>query len=522
MPRTSIKFVGFLVAILAAFGLAHALIAGEQAEIILTHVPAKSSVEYKALQESGKPIGGQDLAMTNAEMWTVPAENYAALLKTAAAQGVAVRRLDDSASPEMATAMSAEQMQNMKMTPAQQEMMHNTMQSKATVGASMMMLPDAATMEYTLTKRMAAPEGSPPQTLQIPLNDKLTVTATRTGVSKTEDGYVWRGFIDGSGEPVTLLWWPSGRVAGTVVHGGHTYVVKNIDGNMHAMLEYSPEKLPPDHGAAGKTMMEKMGMHADPLVQQGDAGMMLSPDKRPKEAAAEPSSGPPKDVTINLIIAYTKKAASHYNDIVKDLIDVAIAQANQAFIDSGAPNVHVKVVHAYETDYVENGTHFDHVYRFRNKGDGYMDEIHDLRKKYQADVAALIVDDPMGCGLSIRVAAEAPDAFTAVHHECMATMYSLAHEIGHLIGARHDRALDDTAMPYPYGHGFVHGKEWRTMMSYMESCDNCPRRPIWSSPDVKVDGVPAGDADTNNAKVIREGAARVAKFHEQLDGPPKH
>ena len=60
------------------------------------------------------------------------------------------------------------------------------------------------------------------------------------------------------------------------------------------------------------------------------------------------------------------------------------------------------------------------------------------------------------------------------------------------------------------------------MMSYMESCDNCPRRPIWSSPDVKVDGVPAGDADTNNAKVIREGAARVAHFHEELDGPAKH
>jgi hypothetical protein len=54
------------------------------------------------------------------------------------------------------------------------------------------------------------------------------------------------------------------------------------------------------------------------------------------------------------------------------------------------------------------------------------------------------------------------------------------------------------------------------MMSYQESCDGCPRRAIWSSPDVKVDGVPAGDADTNNAKVIRENAARVAAFHTQL------
>jgi hypothetical protein len=37
-----------------------------------------------------------------------------------------------------------------------------------------------------------------------------------------------------------------------------------------------------------------------------------------------------------------------------------------------------------------------------------MDEIHGLRDKYGADVAVLVVDDPMGCGLSIRVGAVAP------------------------------------------------------------------------------------------------------------------
>jgi hypothetical protein len=144
-----------------------------------------------------------------------------------------------------------------------------------------------------------------------------------------------------------------------------------------------------------------------------------------------------------------------------------------------------------------------------------MDEVHDLRDKYGADVAVLMVEDPMGCGLSIRVGADAADAFTAVHQECAATMYSLAHEIGHLIGARHDRALDDTPRPFPYGHGFVNGKAWRTMMSYKDSCDGCPRRPVWSSPEVKVDGTPAGNAETDNAKVIREEAARVAGFRPE-------
>lgn len=511
MPRTSVKFIVLAAAILAGFCL-KAVTAGDQVDAILSQLPAKSSAEYKALHDLAAPTGGQALAMTGAEMWTVPAAHYSALREAAAKEGVSVRRLDDSASPELATVMTGA-----KMTPAQQEMMHKTMESKAAVGMSMMKLPDAATMEYALTKRMDAPAGSAPQTILIPLNDKLTVTAQRTEISKTQDGYIWRGVIDGSGEPVTLLWWPSGRLAGTVMYKDHAYVIKNLEGNMHGMVELSPDKMPPDHGAASKEMMQKMAMHSDPLVHDGDASMMLPAAMQPPPMKPVPVEGAPKDAEISLIVAYTKKAASHYTDIVKDLIDVAIAKTNQSFRDSGAGNVRVKLVHAYETDYVENGSHFDHVYRFRNKGDGYMDEIHGLREKYAADVAVLIVDDPMGCGLSIRVAADAPDAFAAIHHECASTMYSLAHEIGHLIGARHDRALDDSSQPFPYGHGFVHGNEWRTMMSYMESCGGCQRRPIWSSPDVKVDGVPAGDVETNNAKVIRENAARVAAFHTELN-----
>ena len=35
---------------------------------------------------------------------------------------------------------------------------------------------------------------------------------------------------------------------------------------MHGVLEFSPEKMPPDHGAASKETMTKMGMHSDPLV----------------------------------------------------------------------------------------------------------------------------------------------------------------------------------------------------------------------------------------------------------------
>ena len=119
-PRTSALLAAFVLALLAAFGLA-AVSAEEQTGVILTHLPDKASAEYKALRDVGTPIGGRDLTMTGAEMWTVPEAHYATLRDAATKQGVAVHRLGDSATPEVATVMSAA-----SMTPAQQEMMHKT------------------------------------------------------------------------------------------------------------------------------------------------------------------------------------------------------------------------------------------------------------------------------------------------------------------------------------------------------------------------------------------------------------
>jgi hypothetical protein len=218
------------------------------------------------------------------------------------------------------------------------------------------------------------------------------------------------------------------------------------------------------------------------------------------------------DVTIDILVAYTKKAASNYTDIKRDLVDLAIEDANESFRMSNLGHIKLRLVHAYETDYVEEGGHFSHVWRLADKGDGYLEEVHGLRDKYRADVVVLVVDDAEGCGLSTRVHADADEAFAVVHHECAATTHSLAHEIGHIIGARHDLNMDPIMTPFAYGHGYVNGTKWRDIMSYKSSCGGCPRVAVWSSPTVFVKGEPAGSAEHNNARVIAEEAARVAAF----------
>ena len=107
---------------------------------------------------------------------------------------------------------------------------------------------------------------------------------------------------------------------------------------------------------------------------------------RPPKPAAEPKQGAAErgaatapdrqDIVIDVLVAYTRKAAAHYTDIKRELIDLAIEEGNESFRNSGVGNVKLRLVHAYQTDYVEEGTHFDHVWRFADKGDGYMEEIH--------------------------------------------------------------------------------------------------------------------------------------------------
>jgi hypothetical protein len=222
--------------------------------------------------------------------------------------------------------------------------------------------------------------------------------------------------------------------------------------------------------------------------------------KTPTARRPEDESAPkPNDIIIDVIVAYTSKAASNYPDIEHELVDLAIAETSKSFRLSNLGHIKLRLVHAYRTDYVEEGAHFDHVWRFADKGDGYMDEIHGLRDKYRADVAILVVDDPNGCGLATRVRADADEAFAVVHHACAAANYTFAHEIGHLIGASHELS-------------YVNGTKWRDIMSSKESCGGCPRVPVWSNPTVLIKGEVAGTAILDNARVIAEQAARVASF----------
>jgi hypothetical protein len=515
---------------------------GKRIEVILSGLPNKMKIRsYQRLKELAGASTMRRLEMTRSELWSIEASRLPALKAAAKRYQVEVMRVGTGAMSMLEPMQGASTMKG-----AQAAMMTRAMSSPAVMGMTMMSTPAPAMMEHALTAGMeASPGEAPPTSLVLPLDSDVSVIVRRVRVEITKGGCIWHGVIDATGEPVTLMWWAGGRLSGSISHGGRMYNIRHMGADMHAVVAVDPNRLPPEH--APTAAMRKSGgdMRADPLVRTGEA-VMMRPERQARAATINRRSGteaadarvpgasgiatravaalegtaaivpPPEvaqdEVVIDLVVAYTKAAASRYNDITRDLISLAVEEANQSFRNSGLANVKLRLVHAYETGYVEKGEHFDHLWRLADKGDGVMEEIHRLRNEKRADVALLVVHDPIGCGLATRVAADADEAFAVIHHECAATTYTLAHEVGHIIGARHDEALDQGKTPYPFGHGYVHGKEWRTMMSYKQSCEDCPRLPVWSSPRVKVRGVPAGSAAHDNAEVIAREAKRVAGF----------
>jgi hypothetical protein len=269
-----------------------------------------------------------------------------------------------------------------------------------------------------------------------------------------------------------------------------------------------PRQMPPDHAAAKPTADPRADLRPDAPAK------VAVPASLPVVKAfpdAERQALEAKQIVIDLMLLYTKRAASQYVRDPKDLLTMAVEQANDAFRNSGLGNISLRLVHTEAIDYDESdGDHFEHLYRMVD-GVGPFQRVRKLRDEKKADIVGLIVDDPSGCGLSTRVAADSEDAYFVVHHSCAAITISIAHEVGHILGARHDRAIDGNDSPFAYGHGHVNGK-WRDIMSYRQSCDGCLRIPFWSNPRVMYNGEPTGTDNEDNARVILEQAERVSKF----------
>lgn len=276
-------------------------------------------------------------------------------------------------------------------------------------------------------------------------------------------------------------------LTGNVYYNGAWYKIRPLKTGGHAIVAVDHAAMPPDHP------QEYGRLPVYPMAE------------RPVEKAVG-------DTVINVMVNYTSSAATASGNI-SALIDLAVAESNQGYVNSGVL-INMVLVHKSQVTYTQSGSFSTDLSRYRGTADGFMDSIHTTRNSVAADVGLLVINNASSCGLASGIGSTASTAFADAHWDCITGYYSFGHEIGHLQSARHDPATDPTNSPYAYGHGYQYNgsPKWRTIMAY--ACTGgCPRLNYWSNPAVLYNGQPMGTTSSNhNQRVLNNTRATVAAF----------
>ena len=363
------------------------------------------------------------------------------------------------------------------------------------------------------------------QTVTLNLFDDATFTGRIAHVEPTASGYAFWGGLDGVELGIVTMVVNGDVVVGTVRTPDAVFTIETADSGSYVIREIDESTLPP---------------LAEPLEAPPDS------DEDLRQALDE--SVPPDDGSeIDLMVLYTPAARSLEGGRadIEALIDLYVAQTNQAYANSGAFH-RLRLVLKEEVDYVESGETLTDIQRLEDDSDGYMDHIHDLRDTYAADLAHLIFarnDEAEVAGIANF---EGPFGVT------LAAPWGgliFAHELGHNMGLLHDRyqtakETEETIEGWHYGYvnqrtfepGAPESALWRTIMSYNSQCreilgEYCPRLAYFSNPHVIYGGDPMGvsadhpstgvDGPADAVRTLNERREITANFRRLASSTPR-
>ena len=347
------------------------------------------------------------------------------------------------------------------------------------------------------------------------------VTADRSRAERTATGSdVWYGRVqhaknagyaprETSADPLNdvVLVRRGNQITGSVRVDGQLYRIRPLPSGATAVVQVDENAMPADHPEdAYRAIFEAAVRDKTDMTARG----------KPCRTNCPPTGGTPVDPgptqTIRVMVVATNDAIASYGGDMQGLVELAVAESNQGYVNSNI-GINMVLANYSTTTYGTVGMSTD-LSRFRGTSDGYMDTIHATRDANAADVGVLVDNDASACGLASGIGSTAATAFAVAYWDCITGYYSFAHEIGHLQSARHDPATDSSTNPYPYGHGYrAPNSAWRTVMAYNCTGAGCPRINYWSNPSVTYGGQAMGTYDkSHNQRVLVGTKATVAGF----------
>ena len=242
-----------------------------------------------------------------------------------------------------------------------------------------------------------------------------------------------------------------------------------------------------------------------------EAIFTIEPEQPPFTAAESIND----DVVIDLMMVYTPAAEAWANSSssvtdMAHLIALALEISNE-IMDNSETGITFREVHTHKTNYIEVNSEVD-LDRITYKDDNYMDEVHDLRDQYNADIVVFIPLVEFTGGLAWLLNSEngfssGDRAFALSRVQQTASSYTVVHEIGHNMGCTHHRLQGDNPGLYPYSYGWrgttTSGTKYATVMTYesgqyFPDGQNHTRIPYFSDPDKTFEGDPIGSNEVNN------------------------
>lgn len=235
--------------------------------------------------------------------------------------------------------------------------------------------------------------------------------------------------------------------------------------------------------------------------------------------------------TVNVMVAATPGAIAGLGGgaAAKQQVFAAIGNINQSFVNSRIDG-YVKLVCTYQFNESDPFCMYDFLNRVVTLNGSEMLRLQTKRNIYSADVVVVIVDEPSQCGIS-GVYGNGAQAFIVVHYGCIGANYSMARQLGYLLGCGNNEDQsgrfnfeNETAQGYIYlEEEDINGVSFATIMGYTDETlssneDDFDMIPYWSTSDttVRYHNKPVGDAEHDNAAQVRLGLARVAAYKEEF------